>query len=113
MNFALFYIEDAYSTAKKIMGRQNAGKALMKGVARTWPNGPLHGYGPDAGVPRALIDQLRLLGYRGTVQWHGGVGRRSLNELGAVYFPAPLTRELACLPVEGMPSTLPATACLE
>ena len=96
MKFALYYIEDAYSTAKKIMGRQNAGKSVLKGVARTWSNGPLHGYGHEAGVPRSLIDQLRLLDYRGTVQWHGGAGRRSLNELGAVYFPA-AADERACI----------------
>jgi len=31
-NFAIYYAGDAYSTAQKIMGRQSAGKAFMRGV---------------------------------------------------------------------------------
>lgn len=95
MNFALYYIEDAYSTAKKIMGRQSAGKALMKGAVRTWPEGIIHAYGPGDSHPHSLVEQLRSHGYVGTLRWHGGVGRGSIEGLGALYFPAPLTKELA------------------
>ncbi len=44
-NFAIYFASDAYSTAKKIMGRQSAGKAFMRGIARTWPQGTLKGVG--------------------------------------------------------------------
>ena len=43
-NFAIYYAGDAYSTANKIMGRQSAAKAFMRGVARTLPGARLHGF---------------------------------------------------------------------
>lgn len=95
MNFAIFYSGDAFTTDKKIMGRQNAGKTLMKGVARRWPNDVLHGFGPNRSAGEAMLRQLKGYGYEGTLRWRPFPGDAVLEELGAVYYPAPMTRDLA------------------
>lgn len=94
-NFALYFAGDAYSTAAKIMGRQSAGKALMQGVARRWPHGEIHGFGPNREAGKAMADQLRRNGHTGTVRWRPMPGDPVLEKLGAVYYPAPVTRDLA------------------
>jgi hypothetical protein len=59
MNFAIYYVGDGYSTDKKIMGRQSAGKALMKGVARRWKADEIHGFGTGQGTSgQAMLKQL-------------------------------------------------------
>ena len=57
MNFAIYFAGDAYSTANKIMGRQSAGKAFMKGVARTWAYGVVRGVGQNESAARELLAQ--------------------------------------------------------
>ena len=94
-NFALYYAGDAYSTAAKIMGRQSAGKALIKGVARRWPAGEVHGYGANRESGKAMALQLRGDGHTGTVRWRPALGDAALEQLGAVYYPAPVTPDLA------------------
>jgi alpha-maltose-1-phosphate synthase len=94
-NFALYYAGDAYSTAAKIMGRQSAGKALMKGVARRWPDGEIHGFGSNRASGTAMAQQLKRDGHTGTVRWRPMPGDAVLEQLGAVYYPAPVTLDLA------------------
>lgn len=94
-NFALYYAGDAYSTAAKIMGRQSAGKALMKGVARRWPDGEVHGFGANRDAGKAMALQLRRDGHSGTVRWRPNPGDAVLEQLGAVYYPAPVTPDMA------------------
>jgi starch synthase len=55
MNFAIYYVGDGYSTDKKIMGRQSAGKALMKGVARRWKTAEIHGFGMGRQTGMAML----------------------------------------------------------
>lgn len=92
--FSLFYAGDAYSTAKKIMGRQSAGEALIKGVARTWPEGRIAAFGPG-GHPVGLERQLAGHGFRGRVNWSPGLAGPAATGLGAAYYPAPPVPELA------------------
>lgn len=94
-DFSIYYAGDAYSTASKIMGRQSAGKALIKGVARTWPQGPVSGIGPDQRAARAMADQLRTDGFSGSLQWHTVPDWRGAYAVGAVYYPAPPAKDLA------------------
>ncbi len=94
-NFALYYAGDAYSTSAKIMGRQSAGKALMKGVARRWPTDEVHGFGPNRNAGTAMARQLKGDGHSGTVRWRPAPGDAVLEQLGAVYYPAPVTEDLA------------------
>lgn len=94
-NFAFYYAGDAYSTATKIMGRQSAGKALMKGVARRWPNSELHGFGSHRRDGTAMLNQLQTDGFRGTLRWRQSPGDGALEQLGAVYYPAPIVADLA------------------
>lgn len=93
-NFALYYAGDAYSTSAKIMGRQSAGKALMKGVARRWPTGDVHGFGNNRSSGQAMARQLKGNGFAGTVRWRPAPGDDGLEKLGAVYYPAPVTLDL-------------------
>ena len=94
---AIYYAGDAYNTTQKIMGRQSAGKALIKGIARTWPNARLYGLGPDASGGHALLQQLAQDGFDGKVTWNRLPNISSAMEAGALYHPAPPTKELAHL----------------
>jgi glycosyltransferase involved in cell wall biosynthesis len=96
MNFAIYYVGDGYSTDKKIMGRQSAGKALMKGVARRWKTGEIHGFGANAATSgQAMLRQLQGDGFKGTLRWREAPGDKVLEELGAVYYPGPPTKDIA------------------
>lgn len=94
-NFAISYVGDAYSTAKKIMGRQSAGKAFLRGIARTWPSGLLHGVVPNESTAATMERQLRGDGFRGEFRWHTFSGWRGVASVGSLYYPAPPLRELA------------------
>ncbi len=93
--FAFHYIGDAYTTAGKIMGRQSAGQALMRGVARRWTDDTIHGQGPTRKHGEAMLAQLRGDGFVGTLRWRPVEGDEALEALGAVYYPAPVTPALA------------------
>ncbi len=94
-DFCIFYAGDAYSTANKIMGRQSAGKSFMKGVARTWPHGPVMGLGPDERSARAMAAQLKGDGFSGPLQWHNLPDWRGAQAAGTLYYPAPPAKDLA------------------
>jgi len=95
MNFAIYFAGDAYSTADKIMGRQSAGKAFMKGVSRTWVHGVVRGVGQNESAARELLAQLRGDGFQGTVQWSHLPQFQSAIEAGTLYYPAPPAKDLA------------------
>lgn len=94
MNFALYYAGDAYSTAAKIMGRQSAGRSMMKGLARTWPEGVVAGVGPGAQGGRSMLAQLQADGFSGGVRWSQLPDMRAAVEAGTVYYPSPGPGEL-------------------
>lgn len=96
MNFAIYYVGDGYSTDKKIMGRQSAGKAMMKGIARRWKTDEIHGFGTGLATSgQAMLQQLQGDGFTGTLRWREAPGDSVLEDLGAVYFPGPPTKEIA------------------
>lgn len=95
MNFAIYYAGDGYSTDQKIMGRQSAGKALMKGVARKWQAGELHGFGTGRAAGEAMFKQLRQDGFTGVLRWREAPGDKVMDDLGAVYYPGPITKAIA------------------
>jgi len=94
MNFAIYFASDGYSTDSKIMGRQSAGKALLKGVARRWQADAVHGFGARTSGP-TMLQQLRGDGFTGALHWTSPPGDRALHELGAVYVPTPPTAPFA------------------
>ena len=94
-NFAIYYAGDAYSTANKIMGRQSAGKAFMRGVARTWPQAALHGLGQGESTARAMLNQLRGDGFTGELRWIELPNWQALAEVGCMYYPSPATKDFA------------------
>lgn len=94
-NFAIHYIGDAYTTAGKIMGRQSAGQALIRGVTRRWGDRVLHGHGPTRRLGETMLTQLKANGFTGTLRWRPLEGDETLDALGAVYYPAPVPPALA------------------
>ncbi len=94
MNFGIQYLGDGYSTEAKLMGRQAAGKALLKGITDTWPEGPIFGFGQGT-ASRAMLTQVRGNGYQGKISWwEQGGGRPSVFPT-AIYHPGPLHESLA------------------
>ena len=67
--FTLCYEGDAYSTDRKLMGRQSAGKSLLKAVARAWPQGVVRGIGAGERLARAMFGQLQADGFGGELKW--------------------------------------------
>ena len=94
-SFAIYYAGDAYSTANKIMGRQSAGKAFMRGVARTWPKADLHGLGQGAATAKAMYAQLAGDGFDGQLKWIEVPNWAALGEVGALYYPSPAAKDFA------------------
>ena len=94
-SFAIYYAGDAYSTANKIMGRQSAGKAFMRGVARTWPAATLHGVGQGGNAGQAMLAQLVGDGFGGQLKWIEVPNWLALSELGALYYPSPAGKDFA------------------
>jgi starch synthase len=92
-NFAINYLGDGYSTSKKIMGRQSAGKALMRGAARKWQNNIINGYG--TGSANAMVQHLKSEGFLSKVRWFDATAKSSPQGLNAVYYPAPPTKAMA------------------
>jgi glycosyltransferase involved in cell wall biosynthesis len=95
MNFAIYYAGDAYSTDKKIMGRQSAGKAFINGLVRACPEKELHGFGPGAEGAGGMIAHLKSDGFKGQLTWHGYPAAETLQKVGAIYYPAPPSEDLA------------------
>jgi starch synthase len=95
--FALYHAGDAYSTAQKIMGRQSAGKAFLKGLARRYPQARVSALGPAREGAAALQSQLRADGHQGSLDYSVLPDLGVAQQLGTLYFPAPPTRELAHL----------------
>lgn len=95
INFAIYFAGDAYSTSKKIMGRQSAGKAFLRGVVRTWPSGPLNALVHDKEGAASFADQLSGDGYRGEVRHSSLPNWGAAKEAGAVYYPSPPPKDFA------------------
>ena len=94
-SFAIYYAGDAYSTANKIMGRQSAGKAFMRGVARTWPKAELHGLGQGTETAKAMYAQLAGDGFDGQLKWLEVPNWAALGEVGALYYPSPAAKDFS------------------
>ena len=93
--FAIFYAQDAYSIANKIMGRQSAGKAFMRGVARKWPDSTLNGLGQGVNTGKSMMSQLKGDGFTGQLKWIELPTWAALGEVGALYYPAPISKDFA------------------
>ena len=94
-SFAIYYAGDAYSTANKIMGRQSAGKAFMRGVARTWPKSELHGFGQGTEAAKALYTQLAGDGFDGQLKWIEVPNWAAVGDVGTLYYPSPAAKDFA------------------
>jgi alpha-maltose-1-phosphate synthase len=93
--FSIYYAGDAYSTANKIMGRQSAGKAFMRGVARTWPDSILHGVGLGSRPAESMFKQLQLDGFKGSLRWNEIPDWNGLSDPGCMYYPSPSSKDFA------------------
>lgn len=95
INFAIYYVGDAYSTANKIMGRQSAGKSFIKGVARSWPNETVYGIGLNVLSAQEMLRQLQEDVFTGQLKWSTLPDWQTVSEVGALYHPAPPASYLA------------------
>ena len=78
------------------MGRQSAGKAFMRGIARKWPHGStLHGVGLRDADARKMIDQLKGDGFVGRLTWSIPPNWSHASQVGAIYYPCPLSKDIA------------------
>jgi glycosyltransferase involved in cell wall biosynthesis len=87
--FAIYAQDDAYSTAKKAMGRQAAGEALVRGLARTWPAGQLEVVTQGSFDRDELARLLGDSGFRGRVRWSPSPEMTGAVAAGALYYPGP------------------------
>ena len=71
--FALYYDDDAYTTRRKIMGRQAAGQELLSGVARTWSRGVVRAVGARRPLASAMLAQLKIGGFAGKLRFSHGM----------------------------------------
>jgi glycosyltransferase involved in cell wall biosynthesis len=90
-NFAINFVGDGYSTAQKIMGRQSAGKSLLRGVARKWsnPDDIVRGFGHDKEACSKMVKQLKGDGFLGKVRWFDAQAKQAPSTINAIYYPAP------------------------
>ncbi len=96
-NFGIIYSDDAYTTKTKLMGRQAAGKSLLKGMARRWPQGifPLLCYQTQDAY--GLAQELRTNGWTGKINGSILPDIQALPQSKVLYYPAPPPISLASL----------------
>jgi alpha-maltose-1-phosphate synthase len=94
-NFGIYYLGDGYSTQKKIMGRQSAGKSLLKGVARRWKSDIINGYGDNKNALETMFKQLQSDGFQGKIRWFDSRASKPPNGMNALYYPSPPIDSLA------------------
>lgn len=96
-SFAFSVEGDAYSTAKKIMGRQAAGEAFLRAMGRTWPNARLRAVATGRFNRERTLQTLNEGGFQGQVHLSGAPGFGGACAAGALYYPAVPNAELARL----------------
>lgn len=95
--FAVFFADDAFSTAKKIMGRQSAGKSFLRAVVKSEVNGKLSALVSNKSAINNLISQITEDGFRGSLEVSKLPDLSTAKNAGALYYPAPPSKELAFL----------------
>ena len=96
-NFGIIYSDDAFTTKTKLMGRQAAGKSLLQGMAKLWPDGsfPLLCY--QAQDAYGLAQELRSNGWTGKINGSILPDIQALPQSKVLYYPAPPPISLASL----------------
>lgn len=92
--FAMYYDEDAYSTEGRLMGRQMAGKSMLAGVARTWPDSTIPVTCRNTHNLTSVSQQLAQMGFTGRVTCSLLPSLRVAEQTGALYYPAPPVLEI-------------------
>lgn len=93
--FCLCHTGDGYSTDGKIMGRQVAGKSLLRGIARTWPDAAVNVICESRTALTALDAQMRTKGFRGQIRCSLPPDWDMAVESGCLYYPAPPDPDIA------------------
>jgi starch synthase len=92
--FSVYYVDDAYSTKHKMMGRQSTGKSFMRGLARFCPQSQISGVGLNNHGGKAMYSQLRESGFQGQVRWRLIEDVYRSSDIGTIYYPAPPIADL-------------------
>jgi glycosyltransferase involved in cell wall biosynthesis len=123
VKFASYWALDAYSTREKLMGRQQNGENFLHSVIALDKSAGFTRWAgfepkPSQSLKQSLIDG----GFQGRLQWHALMDRKSANSVDVLYYPAPLTSDLAHLrnrmgvysySLMGITHTLSSTAAMD
>lgn len=96
-NFGIIYADDAYTTKNKLMGRQVAGKSLLRGMARFWPEGEFSLLCYQAQDAHGLGAELQSNGWVGRIKASLLPNSSALPATRTLYYPAPPCPNLAAL----------------
>jgi starch synthase len=96
-SFAFSVEGDAYSTSKKIMGRQSAGEGFLRGLGRTWPNATLQAVATGGFYRDQTLKTLADGGFQGKVELSNAPDFLGARRAGALYYPTAPNTELARL----------------
>lgn len=94
--FALHFVPDGYSVAgQKLMGRQAAGAALVRAIARSGDIAQVGCFAASQAHATECERSLREHGYAGEVEWVPQGRPQQLERFGTLYHPAPGIERLA------------------
>ena len=118
---AIFTGGDAYSTSQKIMGRQSAGKSLIKGLALNYKKNKIQTYGANKNSAIMLGKQLTQDGFEGDLIWQKTTNLNKIQLVNTLYYPAIPLPELAHIrnqlapgvSIVGITHTLSSLAAME
>jgi len=94
--FALHFVPDGYSVAgQKLMGRQAAGAALVRAIARSGDIAQVGCFAASQAHAAECERSLREQGFTGKVEWVAQGRPQQLERFGTLYHPAPGIERLA------------------
>jgi len=94
--FALHFVPDGYSVAgQKLMGRQAAGAALVRAIARSGDIAQVGCFAASQAHAAECERSLREHGFAGEVEWVAQGRPQQLERFGTLYHPAPGIERLA------------------
>jgi starch synthase len=93
---ALRYEPEAYQLSdNRIMGRQSAGEAFLKAIARGSSGQVLSGFGPLASSAKAFSESIFVCSPQTKTDWIFPSRLDKLSQLGGVHFPDPVILDAA------------------
>lgn len=125
-SFSAYFALDAYSSQAKLMGRQKNGEHFLQALVDRAMLNPKSAETVWAGFeqqsPQSLRQLLLQAGFQGALRWQSMLKPGGFQKIGALYYPAPPTVDLANLrstsgpgscSLMGLTHTLSSTGALD